>query len=40
MIIYKNDIILKKVLKFTSNLELGFQFETNESYKQEQAMTN
>ena len=32
-------MILNKILKFTSNLELGFQFETNESYKQEQTMT-
>ena len=39
MIICKNNMILNKILKFTSNLELGFQFETNESYKQEQTMT-
>ena len=27
----QNNMILNKVLEFTSNLELGFQFQTNES---------
>jgi len=35
MIIYKNNIILNKGLKFTSNLELGFQMKVRTT-KQEQ----
>ena len=32
-------MIINKILEFTSNLELGFQFETNESKETEQALT-
>ena len=32
-------MIINKILDFTSNLEWGFQFEINESKKQEHATT-